>query len=337
MTSPSIPSKPIPSQPDTTGSRRNQSSLQRIGVPVLLCLITMFTTTAVGMRYMNNFRLGKAPLALADDADILPYIWVIHHLQLFTTGLPFSLTLVGILLTHELGHYFACRYYSVRSTLPFLLPAPSLSGTFGAVIRLRSSIRTRSALIAIGAAGPIAGFLVALLTVTLGLCWSTYSPVPVVHQVQSPLMIVAIHHILQFVTGAGSGHDITLIVPHPVLTASWIGLLITALNLIPAGQLDGGHILYAISPTAHRWSSRLVVVALFALGFWCWAGWVAWGIVLLMPAMRHPRIADTLPLDKWHLALIPAGLFILIVAGTFEPFQGYGLIHILREWSGSHH
>jgi Zn-dependent protease len=328
MTSPSVPSQPDP-------PRRTQIGLQRIAVPVLLFLVTMFTTTAVGMRYMHNFRLGNPPLA--SDADILPYTWVVHHLRLLATGLPFSLTLIGILLTHEFGHYFACRRYSVRSTLPLLLPAPSLSGTFGAVIRLQSSVRSRAALIAIGASGPISGFLVALVTVTLGLSLSTYATVPLVHNVQTPLAILVLHHLMQLLTGTVLSHDITLLVPHPVLTASWIGLLITALNLIPAGQLDGGHILYALSPAAHRWSSRLVVLALFVLGLRYWAGWVVWGIVLLMPGMRHPRVADALPLGKWQLALIPACLSILIVAGTFEPFQGYGLVHILQKLPGRYH
>ena len=325
MTSPSLLSQPVQTAP-----RRVESNFKRFGIPALLFLLTMFSTTAVGMRYMHNFRLGAPPLAT--DADILPFEWVIRHLSMLATGLPFSLTLVGILLTHEFGHYFACRYYSVRSTLPYMLPAPSLSGTFGAVIRLQSSIRLRAALIMIGASGPIAGFVVALVTTTLGLSWSTYSPVPLVHHVQSPLAILAIHRILAL--PLGSTPDVRLIVPHPVLTASWIGLLITALNLIPAGQLDGGHILYAISPTVHRWSSRIVVFILFALGLWFWAGWVVWGLVLLMPGMRHPKVQDEAPLAKSHLALVPICLGILLIAGTFQPFQGYGLVHILKNLPG---
>ena len=292
----------------------------------------MFTTTAVGMRYMHNFRLGMAPLA--SDADILPLLWVVHHLQLLATGLPFSLTLVGILLTHEFGHYFACRHYGVRSSMPYMLPAPSLSGTFGAVIRLQSPIRSRAALLAIGASGPIAGFVVALVTATLGLSWSTYAATPLVRNVQSPLAILALHRLLQ--TLGGSNPDLALIVPHPVLTASWMGLLITALNLIPAGQLDGGHILFSISPTMHRWSTRIVIGTLLGLGIFFWTGWVVWGVVLLTPGMRHPHVDDAIPMSKWHIALVPACLLILIACGTFEPFQGYGLIHILEELPAFH-
>ena len=325
MTSPSLPSQPVP-----PASRKRQGGLQQFGIPLLLFGVTMFTTTAVGMRYMHNFRLGMPPLA--SDADILPLLWVVQHLQLLATGLPFSLTLVGILLTHEFGHYFACRHYGVRSSLPYMLPAPSLSGTFGAVIRLQSSIRSRAALLVIGASGPIAGFVVALVTVILGLSWSTYSAIPLVHNVQSPLAILVLHRLLH--TLGGANPDIALIVPHPVLTASWMGLLITALNLIPAGQLDGGHILYSISPKMHRWSTRIVIGILLGLGFFFWTGWVVWGIVLLTPGMRHPHVADVIPMNKWHIALVPACLLILIACGTFEPFQGYGLIHILEKLPG---
>ena len=322
MTSPSLLSQQVP-----VASRKPQSGFQRFGIPLLLFGVTMFTTTAVGMRYMHNFQLGTPPLA--SDADILPFEWVVHNLHLLATGLPFSLTLVGILLTHEFGHYFACRMYGVRSTLPYMLPSPSLSGTFGAVIRLSSSIRSRPALIAIGAAGPIAGFLVALCTVMLGLSLSTYATLPLVQKVQSPLAILLLHRLMHAITGVNP--DISLIIPHPVLTASWIGLLITALNLIPAGQLDGGHILYSISPTMHRWSTRISIGVLLGLGFFFWAGWLVWGIVLMTPGMRHPRVADTIPMTKWHFALVPACLLILIACGTFEPFHGYGLINVVEK------
>jgi len=281
----------------------------------------MLSTTAVGMRYMYNFRLGHPPLA--DDTDILPYGWVAQHLHQLASGLPFSLTLVGILLAHEFGHFFACRRFNIRCSLPYLLPAPSLSGTFGAVIRLKSVVRSRAALVVIGASGPLAGFLVALVTVSLGLAWSTYSTTPLLHRVQAPLVIVAIHALQH------SHNPLALIVPHPVLIASWIGLLITALNLIPAGQLDGGHILYAISPGFHRWSSRVIIATLFALGIFYWTGWIVWAIILMLPGMRHPRVDDPVGLTQFQTALVPICLFILLSAGTFAPFKGFGLINIL--------
>ena len=278
------------------------------------------------MRYMRNFRLGQPPIGFSDP-DILPYAWVYHHLNQFASGLPFSLTLIAILLAHEFGHYFACRHHNVRATLPYLLPAPSFSGTFGAIIRLQSVIRSRAALITIGAAGPIAGFLVALVTVSVGLTLSSYAGTPV--QVQAPLTLVLLGSLFH---PAGTG-SLRLLMPHPVLTASWIGLLITALNLIPAGQLDGGHILYAIYPPAHKWSTRIVIVALYVLGIVSWAGWLLWATILLMPGMRHPRVPAT-PLTRGQRSLAPICLTLLVLCGTWQPLRGFSILALVHELRG---
>ena len=321
MTSPSLLAEPIvESTPILPGLPPRRPAF---ALPAILFAVTAFTTTAVGMRYMNNFHLGRPPLY--SDADILPFEWALRHLKLLATGLPFSLTLIAILLAHEFGHYFACRAFNVRASLPYLLPAPSLSGSFGAVIRLRSRVRTRSALIVIGAMGPIAGFTVALVTITLGLRASHYAAHPLLHRVQSPLIITGLHRLLT------PGLSIYNIVPHPILVASWMGILITALNLIPAGQLDGGHILYALSPRAHNISSKLVVAGLFALGIFFWVGWMLWGAILLMPSMRHPQVPDDAPVKAWHYALIPICFAILILAGTYQPFEGFSLYDVARK------
>ena len=323
MTSPTLIK---PTFPRSFAARR--TSLSRFAVPLALLLVTFFTTTAVGMRYMYDFHLGVAPLS--SDADVLPYRWAFANLHGLVSGLPFSLTLITILLTHEFGHYFACRYFGVSATLPYMLPAPSLSGTFGAVIRLRSRITSRTALVVIGASGPVAGFLVTVGTLTLGLSLSTYTSQAQTLRVGVPLL-VSLLRLLHFTGQPGLNY---LATPHPILIASWMGLLITALNLIPAGQLDGGHIAYAISPLFHRWSSRLVVAALFALGTFQWAGWLLWGAVLLTPAMRHPRVSDRSPLSPVAKLLIPASLAIFLLCGTFQPFAGYSLLDILHELPG---
>ena len=323
MTSPTLLD---PALTRTAAVRR--SILARLATPAGLLLVTLFTTTAVGMRYMYDFHLGVAPLS--SDADVLPYRWALANLHSLASGLPFSLTLIGILLSHEFGHYFACRYFGVSATLPYMLPAPSLSGTFGAVIRLRSRVTSRTALVVIGASGPVAGFLVTIWTVTLGLSLSTFTNQAQLPRVGVPLLL----SFLQALLFAGHPGINSLATPHPILIASWMGLLITALNLIPAGQLDGGHIAYAISPTFHRWSSRIVIAALLALGIFQWAGWLLWGVVLTTPAMRHPRVSDRSRLSLAAKILIPASLAIFLLCGTIQPFAGYGLLDILHELPG---
>jgi Zn-dependent protease len=296
--------------------------------PLVFFLLTLVSTTAVGMRYMHNFRLGLGPIM--DDRDLLPYQWVLEHLRQVSLGVPFSLTLIAILLAHEFGHYFACRAFSVRSTLPYLLPAPTLSGTFGAVIRLRSRVRTRAALLVIGASGPIAGFIVLLFTTVVGLTCSTYATTPVLHGVQTPLLIAAADALLHL-SHPLTLHPLNLIAPHPILVASWIGLLITALNLVPAGQLDGGHIVYALSPRVHAITTRIAVGVMLLLGIFFWLGWLVWAVVLLTPAMRHPRVLDPDPLQRRHWLMAAACLVIFFAASMYAPFENYGLLEVLRK------
>ncbi len=321
MTSPSLTSQPLPRSAAPLAS---PAPPERVALPLVSFFVTLATTTAVGMRYMENFRTGRAPLAT--DADILPYAWVFHHLGDFASGLPFSLTLITILLAHEFGHYFACRRFHVRATLPYLLPAPSVSGSFGAIIRLKSRIPSRSALLFIAALGPIAGFVVAIAAVIVGLHASSYVAAPVIHRVQAPLLIALAHAFSR-----SAAQPLELLLPHPILSAAWIGILITALNLIPAGQLDGGHIVYAISPTLHRYTSRASTVILLVLGIVSWAGWILWALILLTPGMRHPKVSTERPVKSWHFALVPICAVILLLAATYQPFQGYSLWHILRQ------
>jgi Zn-dependent protease len=303
-----------------------QPQPQRLWLHLLLLIVTLFSTTVVGMRYMANFQQGLFPLS--SDADIFPYEWVWHNLSHLAMGLPFSLTLLGILLTHEFGHYFACRHYGIRATLPFLLPAPSLSGTAGAVIRLQSRVKSRAALLAIGAFGPIPGFGVALLTSVIGFALSK----PVATE---PQRLVNFHdpmlfRILSLVLGnrlhiSLDGH----LLWHPVLIASWIGLLITSLNLVPAGQLDGGHILYALSPRIHRVVTYAAIVLLIFLGIEYWVGWLLWAALLLLPGMRHPTVKDESPLPRGLLWLPPTSLAIFLLTATPQPFGSSSLLEVI--------
>ncbi|MES2394280.1 MAG: site-2 protease family protein [Acidobacteriota bacterium] len=297
----------------------------RLWIHILLLVVTFCSTTVIGMRYMDNFQRGLLPVN--SDQDIFPYSWAWQHLSTFYLGLPFSLTLLAILLTHEFGHYFACRKYGVRATLPFVLPAPTLSGTAGAVIRLRSRVKSREALMVIGAMGPIAGFIVAFITSCAGVLLSrpvAVAPVGMVHFHAPPLirMLLRLFH---------PGVAEPFMLWHPIYVASWIGLLITSLNLVPADQLDGGHILYAIAPRAHRWFTWTTMAALAILGFTHWMGWLLWVGLLLLPGMRHPKVSDPTPLRKPIFAMAPICLVLFLLCAVPRPFDKLSLKQIIQE------
>ncbi|SEF47571.1 hypothetical protein SAMN05421819_0131 [Bryocella elongata] len=297
----------------------------RLWFQALLLLVTLFSTTVVGMRYMANFRAGLPPIA--SDNDVLPYGWAFAHAHAAASGLPFSLTLLTILLVHEMGHYLAARRYAISATLPYVIPAPSLSGTAGAIIRLEGRVTSRSALLAVGALGPVSGFLVAIAAGILGLHLSRAGlPIaPGLVEFHFPLLLRLLSAWIHPHVPASA------LTWHPVLVAAWIGVLITSLNLVPAGQFDGGHVLYAFSPRAHRWFTWATIATLLCLGVIYWIGWILWACLLLLPGMRHPRISESTPLS-WKLALLgPACLAIFLLSATPQPFGHSGLIETIHK------
>jgi Zn-dependent protease len=302
---------------------------RRLWLHTLLLLLTLVTTTVMGARFMDNFRHGMP--ALSADRDMFPYLDVLRHPQDLCSGLPFSLTLLAILLSHEMGHFLYARRHRVNASLPFVLPAPTLSGTAGAVIRLRSRIPNRAALMDIGISGPIAGFVVALPLTFMGLLLSREDSIAAAGTLihfQSPLAMHALHLMATRVHPQTPALDVML--PHPVLLASWVGLFITCLNLIPAGQLDGGHVLYASAPRAHRSVTFIVIGLLVLAGIFLWIGWLLWAAILLLPAMRHPRVSihpDLPPGRRW---LAPVAIAIFLLCAEPSPFVSVRLIDFLR-------
>jgi membrane-associated protease RseP (regulator of RpoE activity) len=203
-------------------------------------------------------------------------------------GLPFALTLMTILLCHELSHYFTSKRHRVNATLPYFIPAPTIIGTFGAFIKMKSPIATREALIDIGASGPIAGFIISVIATVIGL---SMSQVVSVAQTRGGLNLgdsILFSLLSRMILGVTpSGYDILL---DPVAFAGWIGLFVTSINLIPVGQLDGGHIAYALLGDRQIKLSILLIVVMASLGLFLWQGWAIWAVLLMVLGLKHPPV-----------------------------------------------
>ena len=264
---------------------------------IVLFGITLVTTTTAGA--MQN---GVNPFA--DPYQI-------------TSGLPFALTLMTILLVHEMGHYLMARYHGVQATLPYFIPAPSFIGTFGAFIRMKSPPMDRRSLFDVGAAGPLAGLVLAIPAVIVGLHLSTVSSDAGTGGGITLGSSILLRILSQFTLGLLP--EEANIIMHPIGFAGWIGLFVTALNLIPVGQLDGGHVAYALFGHRHIWVSRLGLAVILALGVTrYWDGWLIWGLLLLFMGVRHPPPLDPhTPLDIKRKLV---GWFVLVVLVlTFIP------------------
>lgn len=292
--------------------------------PLILLALSVLTTSATGSRFMANFQANRPPIV--SDNDLWPWAWILEDPTRLLDGLPFSFALLGILLTHELGHYLACRYHRIRATLPHVLPAPTLSGTAGAYILIHSRIPNRKALFDVGFYGPFCGFLAAIPVLIVGLMLSQPagdSSAPALVVFGQPWAIKLLHSAL---TASGLPlPPLYSLVPHPVLVAGWIGLFITSLNLVPAGQLDGGHILYALSPRLHAVSTNVCTVALLVGGILHrgWIGWLLWGCFLMLPAMHHPRVPRDNQRSPGISLLAPVALGILLLTFIPRPFTLY--------------
>lgn len=245
---------------------------------------------------------------------------VIENPGMVYKGLPFALTLMAILLAHELSHYFASKRHRIKATLPYFIPAPTLIGTFGAFIKMKSPVSTRKALFDIGVSGPIAGFVISLIVSIIGL---SYSKIVSLQEVKggitlgdSLLFSILSNMVLDYRPGV---QDILL---HPVAFAGWIGFFVTSINLLPVGQLDGGHIAYALFGEKHEHFSRLFVLLLLILGLFLWEGWAIWAILLLILGLRHPPILySEIPLDVKRRLIGLLSFVILIMTFIPVPFK----------------
>lgn len=290
----------------------------RLLLHLALFVATLATTSIVGGLMFASpeleLRLARSP------SSGLALLWrLVSDREVLSAGLTFSIPLMAILLAHEMGHYVACRRHRLDATLPFFIPVPFGIGTMGAFIRIRSPLMTKRELVDVGASGPIAGFVLSLPVLVWGILQSQ-----VVHELPKggylvfgePILFKLLSRVIHPQLAAGA--DLLL---HPTAYAAWVGLLVTALNLLPFGQLDGGHITYAALGRVHRLVAWPLLVVLVVLGF-KWTGWWIWAIVALVMGVRHPWVPgedDPFPQDRrWVVA---TSWIIFLLSFTPEPIK----------------
>jgi len=299
---------------------------QRYWLHFILFLATCFTTLVMGARMQYNFDHHRPALSVSDESlRLFPAGWIITHPSRFWKGWPFAATVMLFFMAHEMGHYLCCRRYGIHATLPFFIPMPTPFGTMGAVILIRSRIRSRTALFDVGIAGPIAGFLVASGALAISLLWSKPMISPVAsgdYELGFPLIFEWAQRGLAMAFPASSVLHLPLerVLLHPTAIAAWLGMFATSLNLLPGGQLDGGHIAFSISPGAHKFISWLTILALVPLAYYCWMGWWLWAILLQLSSLRHPQVAEWPYISGKRMWLAVFALAMLVLTITPAPF-----------------
>jgi membrane-associated protease RseP (regulator of RpoE activity) len=274
---------------------------------LVLLIFTFLSTLLVGTE------LAIAYKANGPTEDLLHfYGYLAKNPEILILGLPFALTLLGILMAHEMGHYLACRYYGIHATLPYFIPFPNLIGTMGAFIRIKSHFPDRKALFDVGVAGPLAGFVLALPALVLTLPYSKLNPMLpgfTYFLFGESLTFKAVARVygLHFPVGMDINY-------HPVAMAALVGLFATAINLLPVGQLDGGHIVYAIFGRRHRYISRGFAFGVIPILAFFWPWWALWAIIPLILGINHPSTLDdfaSVDRPRKILAAVALGVFLL--------------------------
>ncbi len=300
-----------------------------------LFLLTFVTTTFAGIVIAVPPELPVPEPVLSDWLSYVTYVphyylrivtsllsFSLLHPHILTAAISFSISLLLILTAHEMGHYLACRYYGVDATLPFFIPAPPLflAGTFGAFIKMKSPIPSRRALFDVGLAGPLAGFVMLLPIAIAGIVTLQPAPPPI-----DGSAIILNDPLLFRIFATTTGANLKDAAPNPFYMAAWIGLLVTSLNLMPVGQLDGGHGTFSVfGQRAHKLIGRIafVAVALMAvLGFF-WhgspSGFLYTVLLAVMLRVRHPAPKHMEPLGSARIVVAIITLLVFVL--SFVPF-----------------
>jgi Zn-dependent protease len=285
-----------------------QSQPRRPWINLLLFALTFLTTTIMGALLEQGELLVERGLVL-----FLEQPWRL------LTGLPTALTIMGILGLHELAHYFTARSHKLDSSLPFFIPVPFGFGTFGAIIRMRTPWENRNALFDVGVAGPIAGIVVALPLFFLGLLMAdAMPPMEGGMPLGTPLLLGWMEDIVYLVRGIPAEHELYI---SAWAFAAWFGIVVSGFNLMPIGQLDGGHVAYALFGKYTKYLSAAVLVAIAAMAILLWGGWFAWLAFTFLSGWMHPPPLNMLePLSKGRVALGIGVLILTALIFTPVPF-----------------
>lgn len=270
---------------------------EKYSVNLILLILTLFTTTFVG--------------AILEGANIF------RNPGLLYKGLPYSITLMTILGSHELGHYLTARKFGVRATLPYFIPVPFFLGTFGAFIKMKDPVFSRRSLLYIGLAGPLTGFIFSTLAVYIGLHFSEIHPAVGEGRIilGEPL---ALKIISKYVfKSIPEGYDIYL---NPIAFAGWIGYLVTAMNLFPIGQLDGGHVATALIPGGLSIPLSFGFIGLLIwAGIFFWPGWLVWALLNVIVGAVHPPVLSTGAMGRKDYIMGIITLTVFILSFTLRP------------------
>jgi hypothetical protein len=297
-------------------------------INILLFIVTVFSTFFVGISLSINYLYSEA---LSKDTQIPVSMDMIKDPQIIGLSILYVVVLLGILLGHEFGHFFACRFYRINATLPYFIPAPTLIGTLGAFIKIKSRITRKNQLFDIGVSGPLVGFILAVPAVVYGLTLSKAVP-PILQEGEFVLtfgepLIMKIIGTLIF-KDIPSDYNVFL---HPIAFAGWVGILVTSFNLFPVGQLDGGHVSYALLGKKSRQLSQLLLVVFIVMGFLFWIGWFIWVFLLLFLGLKHPHIIDeAAPLSPRRKFLGFLMVLIFILSFIPDPIKGYSFFDLVN-------
>jgi membrane-associated protease RseP (regulator of RpoE activity) len=289
------------------------SRFRSLGIPLVLFFLTLGFTLLIGVQYHLSYNHVDLPAG----KGFFAFLW--DNPSAWLWGISYSFPLLGILLVHEMGHFFACRRHGIEATLPHFIPAPTLIGTFGAFIKIRSPFTSKKALFDVGLAGPLAGFLAALPVIVMGISQSRLVERGEVSgglTLGEPLVFTLLGRLL-----LGEIPAQRELLVHPMAFAGWFGLLATAFNLFPIGQLDGGHILYAIFGRKAYYAGVASIVILALLGIFFWQGWLFWALIVSLIGLRHPPIFEGERLDGKRKALAAVALLVFILCFTPTPLS----------------